>query len=340
MFVPQTDALSLIHSNFLPSISLDKPSRFALDSSGVLAGFFGGEEALSSMVTVHVYGDRPWLGWYNTPGSFHIFKQLRSFMKNPHAQNVSTDPAALINLDACKGPKFCAAHSGTTIEETGYLATLLLQECATRDSEERVPGRSTQPVEITIVDLGPAPAPATVRPARTSASTVFFASLPICISVTTCALCAANEDWFVSLLILVGIVASGVFCSILGFADFGFIHSAPALRSPAGDGILGSDRDIVLLKGEENAVNAITRGRFSLCFSSKGHHSLIGWCSFLFLVQGITQLLLIQQASLFGQTMFLISIGVSAMYNALLSSMGKTSVHRRFCLSKYSRTRG
>jgi hypothetical protein len=36
---------------------------FNLDSSGV-AGFFGGEEAISAMATVHLYRGRKWLGWY------------------------------------------------------------------------------------------------------------------------------------------------------------------------------------------------------------------------------------------------------------------------------------
>ena len=335
MVVLHAGGPSLIHSSILPSISLDKPSRFSLDLSGVLGGLFGGDDALSSMAAVHVYGKRRWLGWYNTPGSFQILKQLRSFMKsvsqaNSLSQDVDTDPAMLFNWDACKGPKFRAVHSGTSIEETGSLATLFLQECVTWESEGRVvPGRRTQPIGITIADLGRAPAPE-MRPARTSASTIFFASLPIAISVATSALCAAYEDWYASLLILVGIVASGIFCLVLGSADFVFTHPVPAKGSPAGDGILGSDKNVVLLRGEEGAVNAITRGSFSLRFSSKRHYSLIRWCSFLFLVQFVTQLLLIPQASLYGQIMFLISIGVSALYNAWLSSADKGKVHQKF----------
>ena len=333
--VPQTDTPSLIHTIILSSISLDKSPRFSLALSGVLASLLGGDEALSGMATVHVYGDRRWLGWYNTPGSFQIFEQLRSFMKSVSqthslSQNVNTDPATLFNLDAYNGPKFRAAHSGTTIEETGYLATLFTQECAAWESEGRVvPGRRTNPVGITIADLGQAPTPG-MRAARTSASTVFFAGIPISVSVATCVLCAAYEDWYGSLSILMGTVANGVFCSILGSADFVFTHSVPAKGSPAGDGILGSDKDIVLLRGEESTVNAITRGRYCLRFSSRSHYNLMRWCSFLFLVQSIMQPLLIPQASLFGQTMFLISLGVSALYNAWLSSMDNEKVHRKF----------
>ena len=329
MSVLQTDAPSLIHSTIRPSISLDRPSRFSLDLSGVLASLFGGDEALSS--TAHVYGDRRWLGWYNAPGSFHIFKQLRSSMKSVSQTNSLShiDPVALFNLDVCRGPTFYAAHSGTIIKETSYLATFFMRECATWESEGRVvPERRTNPAGITIAGLGQTPSPQ-ICPACISASTIFFASLPISVSVATCAFCAAYGDWYASLSILVGIIARGVFCFVLGSADFVLTCSVPAFGSPAGDGILDSDKDMVLLRGKESAVNAITRGRLSIRFSSKSHHHLIQWSPFLFLVQGIMQLLLIPQASLFGQIMFLISIGVSALYNAWLSSMDNEKVHRK-----------
>jgi len=87
--------------------------------------------------------------------------------------------------------------------------------------------------------------------------------------------------------------------------------------------------DIVPLKGTEGAVDSITCCQFSLRFSSEAHYSLIQWCSILFFVQCIAQLLLIPQASLFGQVMFLASLGVSALYNAWLSSSDKDKIHRK-----------
>jgi len=191
-----------------------------------------------------------------------------------------------------------------------------------------VPGRRTQPVGITIADLGQAPA-SEMRPARSSAFTLLAASVPIATSIGTCALCAVCEDWYASSLILVGIIASGVSCLVIGSANFVFTHPEPAKGSPAGDGILSADKDIVLLRGTEGAVNSITRGQFSLRFSSAAHYSLIQWCSLLFFVQCIAQLLLIPQASLFGQVMFLASLGVSALYNAWLSSSDKDKIHRK-----------
>ena len=61
MLVPQTDTPSLIHSSFLPSISLDRSSHFSLALSGVLARLHGGDKALFSMATVRIYDDS--IGW-------------------------------------------------------------------------------------------------------------------------------------------------------------------------------------------------------------------------------------------------------------------------------------
>ncbi|KAF8550585.1 hypothetical protein OG21DRAFT_1513860 [Imleria badia] len=302
--------------------------------SGV-AGLLGGNDAVSAMAAVHVYGNRRWLGWYNSPGSLQIAKRFSSFAKSVSLSQtrfsdiVHADPTALFGMVDCKGPKFRAAHSGTVIQETGHIAALFMKACAAWDSEgKKVPGRETWPVGVTIVDLHPTP-PSEIHPARSSASMLLFAGVPIAVSIGTCALCAVCEDWCASLLILVGIVASGISCRILGSADFLFTHPEPARESPAGDGILSSDKDIVLLRGTEGAVNSITRGSFSLRFSSEAHFTLIRWCSILFFIQCITQLLLIPQASLFGQVMFLTSLGVSALYNAWHSSLGNEKTHRK-----------
>ncbi|KAF8555636.1 hypothetical protein OG21DRAFT_1460662 [Imleria badia] len=345
MFIPQVDAPTLLNSQSVitPPLQLDKPPHFSLDVSGV-AGLLGGDDAVSAMAAVHVYGGRRWLGWYNTPGSFQIAKRLSSFAKSVSlrgniskpffSKSVDTDPTALFGTVDCKGPKFRAAHSGTVMQETSHVATLFMKECAAWDSEGNVvPGRRTQPVGITIADLGQAPA-SEMRPARSSAFTLLFASIPIAVSIGTCALCAVCGDWYASSLILVGIVASGISCLVLGSADFVFTHPEPAKGSPAGDGILGSDKDIVLLRGTEGAVNSITRGSFSLRFSSAAHYTLIRWCSVLFFIQCITQLLLIPQASLFGQVMFLTSLGASALYNAWLSSLDKEKIHRKLVFER------
>ena len=332
MYISLVDVPRL-SNDAIPALPLDKPASFSLETSGAL-GLLDEDDAISAIATAHIYGNRRWLGWYNTPGSFQISKRLGLFARSVSpksflSERVHTDPRTLLKLDACNGPKFRATHSGTVMEETGYFATLFMKECAAWESEGTVvPGRKTRPVGITIADLGQVPE-SVIRPASNRNSAIFFAAIPISASVGTCALCTAAGDLWASSLILVGTVASGLSCLVLGSADFVFTHPVPAQGSPAGDGILGSDNDMVLLKGKEGAVNAITRGMFSLRFSSKSHYNLIRWCSFLFLVQFVTQLLLIPQASLFGQIMFLISLGVSALYNAWLSS-DKEKIHRKF----------
>ncbi|KAF8546655.1 hypothetical protein OG21DRAFT_1518019 [Imleria badia] len=313
MFIPQVDAPTLFNgqSVIIPPLQLDKPPRFSLDSSGA-AGLLGGDDAISAIAAVHVYSGRRWLGWYNTPGSFQIAKRFSSFAKSVSfrgnlsqtffSKSVDTDPTALFGTVDCKGPEFRAAHSGTVMQDTGHVSALLMKECVAWDSEGKVvPGRRTQPVGITIADLGQAPA-SEVRPARSNAFTLLFASVPIAVSIGACTLCAVCEDWYASSLILVGIVASGISCLVLGSAAFVFSHPEPAKGSPAGDGILASNKDIVFA----------------------AHYTLIWWCSVLFFIQYITQLLLIPQASL----------GMSALYNAWLSSFSKDKIHRKLVFER------
>jgi len=80
--------------------------------------------------------------------------------------------------------------------------------------------------------------------------------------------------------------------------------------------------------GAEGAVNSITRGSFSLSFSSEAEFGRIGWCSALLTTQFIAQLLLISQASLFGQILFVASLGVSWVYNSYLTSLHKNKIQR------------
>ncbi|KAN0097018.1 hypothetical protein V8E55_001464 [Tylopilus felleus] len=317
----------------MPPLSFHTPSSpFSLDFAGI-AALLGGDDTVSAMTKVHVYEKRWWLGLYNSPGSFKVAKRLNSLAtsssSNSGSSAVHVDLTTLLEPDRSKWPNFRGAHSGTIMDETGYLATLFMKECSTRGSERAVvEGRKTQPVEITIADLGQAP-DSEMRPAHSSPFILLSASFPIIVSVGACAICAVFEDWYASSLILIGILANGLSGLVLGSADFVFTHPEPAKGSPAGDGILRSDKTIVLLRGEEGAVNSITRGSFSLRFSSTTHYNLIRCCSLFFFVQGITQLFLIPQASLPGQLLFLISMSVSGLYNIWLSSLDKEKIHRK-----------
>ncbi|KAF8555343.1 hypothetical protein OG21DRAFT_1410960 [Imleria badia] len=315
-----------------PTLPLDK-SNFTLDTSGV-AGVFGGDEAVSAMATVHVYENRRWFGWYNSPGSYQIAKRYgllaRSRFFDGFFPGVHTDPATLFELDGWKGPKFRAAHSGTIIEETGHLGALFMKECAAREGKV-VEGRKTQAVGVTIAELNHIPEPQ-MYPRRINTYSPAFASIPIAVSIGTCVACGVFEDWYSFSLILLGIFTGGIACLVIGSGKFVFTHPDPAKGSPPGDGILSSDKEIVLLKGAEGAVNSITRGRFSLNFDSEPEYRNIGWCSVLLTIQFIAQLLLIPQGSLFGQIMFVTSLGVSYLYNSWLSSLDKEKIQRDILL--------
>ncbi|KAI6045838.1 hypothetical protein EDC04DRAFT_3024688 [Pisolithus marmoratus] len=325
--IPQVTA-ALAHRSVLFTAPLDR-ANFRLDTSGV-AGVFGGEEAVSAMATVHVYEHRKWLGWYNSPGSYVIAKRYGRLAKSKFFDGlfpgVHTDPATLFELDGWPGPKFIAARSGTIIDETSHMAALLLKECSNILSVE-VDGRKTQPVGVTIAELHHIPNDEE-NPAQFRTLAPVYASVPIVVSLVTCVMCLLVGDWYSFSMILLGIVVSGISCLVIGSGTFLFTHPKPAEGSPCGDGILKSDKDIVVLKGDEAAVNSITRGRFSLRFNSEPHYENIGWCSVLLMIQFVAQLLLIPQGTLFGQMMFVTSLAVSWGYNLWLSAFDKERIQR------------
>ena len=333
MYIPIINSILGYRSMVPPTLPLNK-SNFTLDTSGV-AGVFGGDEAVSAMATVHVYENRRWLGWYNTPGSYQIAKRYGLLAKSRFFDGffpgVHTDPATLFELDGWKGPKFRAAHSGSLIEETGHLAALFMKECTSIDGKV-VEGRKTQPVGVTVAELNHIPA-THMYPKRINAYSPIVASIPISTSIGTCLACGIFEDWYSFSLILLGIFTSGISCLVIGSGKFVFTHPDPAEGSPPGDGVLSSHKEIVLLKGAEGAVNSITRGKFSLSFSTEPQYENIGWCSVLLTIQFIAQLLLIPQGSLFGQIMFVASLGVSWMYNSWLSSLDKEKIQRDILLN-------
>jgi len=158
-------------------------------------------------------------------------------------------------------------------------------------------------------------------PRRLNPYTPIFASIPIAVSLSCCAQCVVFGDWCAFSLIALGILANGISSLVIGSGKLQFTHPDSAKGSPRGDGILVSGREIVLLMGAESAVNSITRGSFALSFSSEVEFGRIGWCSALLITQFIAQLLLIPQASSFGQILFVISLGVSWVYNSCFTSL-------------------
>ncbi|KAI5992767.1 hypothetical protein EDD15DRAFT_2167851 [Pisolithus albus] len=312
-------------------------TKFILDSTSV-AGLLGGEEAMSTVALAQIYDRRKWLGWYNTPGSYIIGKRFRRLARSiisdshvnprstPRPENVYIDPALLLQHDGwSKGPVFKGIYSGTSLHETGPLASLLMNKCI-RMSGTRVEGRTTQPVAVTVAKLEQKPS---LQPQmRFHHSPPVCAIIPIAVSLATCAICGLYGEWYAFSMILLGVLARGLTCVFIGSGDLVFDHPKSAEGSPPGDGILGCDQELVLLRGNEDVVNAVTRGRFFYSFESKNACQMVELCSFLLIAQAIAQLICIPQSNLFGQLMFVLSIATSWVYNLWFLSFDKVEVRR------------
>lgn len=327
----------------IPQIPLST-SDLNLDISGV-AGFFGGDVAVSAMGTVHVYRGRKWLGWYNSPGSYEIAKRYgqlgTSRFWDGLYPGINVDPAVLFEMDGRSGPKYRAVHSGTLMNKTGHLAHLFIQECRDiLDAHELDPKetRVTIPVFVTVADLQHQPS-GEEHPRLYRDSTGLLAIIPISASLVTAVACAVFQDWFSFSMIVLGMISSGISCLVIGTGVFTFTHPVPALGAPNGDGVLeGGSDTIVVLKGQEGAVNPLTRGRFSLNYSSEPQFHNIGLSSMLLTIQFLAQLLIVPQGEIFGQIMFLTSLAVSWCYNSYLASLDKESIQRDILVQQVLRS--
>ncbi|RDX49628.1 hypothetical protein OH76DRAFT_1350441 [Lentinus brumalis] len=279
------------------------------------------------MATLHLFAFRRWGGWYNTPGAYEIAKQYgqlaNSRLWDGLFQGRKRGPAELFGLDGQSSPAFLAAHSGTRLPHTGHVAYLIGQLARGLDGAHEVVGRRTVPAEVTVIDLPYAP-PETVQPRKLRSSWLrLLAAIPITASVATCVICALVGDWWCFSSIALGILASGIACLVIGSGMLTFHCPQPAKGAPRGDGILADHHRVIVLRGEQGAVNAITRGHFTLEYTGQPRYSAIGHCSVLLTLQFLVQLLLIPQGHLFGQIMFVTSLAVSWIYNTCLSSLDK-----------------
>lgn len=311
----------------------DSKDGFSLDISGV-AGFFGGDVSVSAMATVHVYEGRKWLGWYNQPGSYEIAKRYgqlsRSRFWDALYPGANVDPAVLFEFDGTEGPKFTASQSGTVLTKTTHVARLFAEECKDLPLTQLSPAgmRRTTPGFVTIANLTHAPhKEETPRQGRDTASVL--ACIPILTSLGACVGCAMLREWYAFACILLGVVSSGLSCFVIGMGTLKFKHPPPAPGAPAGDGVLESGgTELVIIKGPEDAVNAITRGQFILDYDSKPEYHSIGVCSMLLTFQFVAQLLLIPQSELHGQLLFLATLFCSWVYNSYLSSLDRENIQR------------
>ena len=304
-------------------------SQFTLNLSGI-ASFFGGKEVISAMATVHLCEGRRWLGWYNCPGSFSFATRFARMANTRVWDGLfpprSAPPVLLgLGLDGRTGPNYIAALSGTTMH-TGHLAHLTVKR-SKEMKEIMVPGRLTNPVDVAYLVMGPVDYNTPIK--RLPLIHALSGLIPMMISVATCVMCGLIYDWYSFSMILLGMVSSGLATFVVGR---GRLVIQKSVRNSAVDpppGILLGHDIVVVLKGDEWGVNAITSARFELATDRKnrfcdsltqGYSAVVGVvCLFLFTSQFILQLLLIPQGTLFGQIMFVISVSASWMYNYYLS---------------------
>ncbi|KAI0642422.1 hypothetical protein C8Q79DRAFT_252888 [Trametes meyenii] len=330
---------------------------FNLDISNV-AGFFGGEIAISAMATVHVYPGRRWLGCYNQPGCYEIAKWYgklaRSRLWDTLHPGPAIDPAVLFRFDRTEaGPKYIPVLPNAVEHRTGHVARLFFNGCkALPPLPTSATGqRTTSPGSVTVVHVTHDPNATHIPPLRQSAISSLISVIPIGGSVVACAQCALVEDWYCFSVILLGMVVGAAACYIIGSGELSFrcrdpqaslesdanpdssinLASSPTTGSVFGLGLLHDNGDdFVIVRGPQSALTAITQGRFALDYSSQPAHHNIGLCSVILSIQFLAQLLFIPQGALNGQLLFLGSLAISWVYNSYLSSLDIESFQRGY----------
>lgn len=197
----------------MPDNTLPK-STFRLDTSGV-ARIFKGDEAIYAMATVYVYLGRKWLDWYNSPGSYTVAKKYGQIAHTGiwdglFPDNAVDDPATLFELSGKKGPGYFAMHSETNLPDMGHIGDLFVKECeGSGEDVQKVEGRRTTPVIVTIAKLGCEPA-IEMNPQLPQPTTIHLVFIPMLTSLATCTLCGLYGDWYCFAMILLGIITSGL----------------------------------------------------------------------------------------------------------------------------------
>ncbi|KAG2105123.1 uncharacterized protein F5147DRAFT_703239 [Suillus discolor] len=253
----------------MPPVTIDT-DNFSLDVGG-FAGFFGGEEAVSAMETVHLYRARRWTGWFNSPGSYSVGKHYgrlaNSRFWNGMFPGPNIEPTTYIGLDGKSGPMYVASQSGTFLKQTGHLAYLLMQRCKDQRAVI-VEGRKTRANKVTILDMPDIKFDSDTENSLTIHARDGFhkhiALIPIATSVVTCVLCAWGDDWYCFSLILLGILVNGISCFVIGSASIVLQSGASSKNAPPGDGMLMDGNHVIVVRGKEKDVLAITQGKFHL----------------------------------------------------------------------------
>ena len=316
------------------------------DLAGIAAALLGGDDATSAMSTVLFSKQLKWTRWYNTPGCFDIARQYSMLARyGVAASSVEDRSGFLAVLGGERGSKFKALHSGTIIEKTEHIAHLLEKDCETMQDSMMFAGRKSTPSPVTVITLGnPRPSHFSIEQEKPPSALDF---LPVIASVSAFLICVAASDYYNALVILAGILANGVSGLLLSSMTIALKSSKSAEGSPPGDGFLLASQGVIVLRGKEESVAGITRGRLELCSSNDlvnldkpipylaftRSALYFGICSLLFTVQFLIQLALVNHGTTFGRIMLLMSLAVAWLQNfgemklRILSNSSKSPAH-------------
>ncbi|KAK7460478.1 hypothetical protein VKT23_020782 [Stygiomarasmius scandens] len=312
----------------IPQDILPQHPVFQLNSSG-LAGFFGGDEGIAAMNTAQYYTARRFLGLYNSPGGFRMAKHYGRLAKSRiwrgFFPDVYLEPHEVFSLDGGPGkmcPDFLGARTGVVMDRIGHLGYLFFKQMRRIGASNCRPVPSsretTKQTKVTIVNLDtielppkkPSQAVPSIRPSLLRPDVLLINAIPVLVSLGASIASALSEDRYAFSLILLGIVAHGAACFVLGSGRIKVDLVAPPVKSPRGDGLMTMEGDIIIVLGQEKEVFQVTRANISVEFPPwvqwRGYF-VVGACCLLLMLQLLCQLFLIPQATLFGQILFLSS---------------------------------
>lgn len=326
---------------------------YRLDLAGVIA-LFGGDYAVSALETIHLYKWRDRFGWYNYPGTMTVARKFGQIARSRFWDSIfpgpNEDPEKAFGLEGKEGPPYIAAISGTKLSKTGHLAYLLSKAAGEKKSYNlklKLPdgsdARETTPATVTVIRLWEPESEGQgnsdqVVPTRHHRYAL-LSIIPSLVCLIAFVWCLLAHDALCAMLILLGMINSGVSSLLLGSAKLSFHFPPSSKGAPVGDGFMcPNQKDFIVLRGSERAVAAVTRGSFKLDFPTtfnegKNYH-LIGISSLLLMTHVLVQLLLIPLTTFFGQLLFLASLVASGLYHLYLSSHDSDTVQQQLLLQK------
>lgn len=286
-----SSVLNLVNQRASSDLVIQPPKAlphagFTLDVS-TIAGFFGGNSAVRAMATANLVSQCHWFGWYNAASAYEVAKQYSGIAKSPIFTALfptgDSDPAKILTMvDRQVDPEctllfFPAQKGPSSIGPLGSLvARKISQMFRVAKKPEAHPPRKENTMgtcRVTFVKLGHTLTDELNQLELVpSSSTIFMGICTILISIGGCITCTLVADWFCFASIVLGIIANGVACLVIGSGKLYLKYNPPSPSEvfTPGDAVLRTDTDIIVLIGNEGMVRPFTHGQFSLDFGAPG----------------------------------------------------------------------